>query len=69
MRNKDRQNRRSLRLANYDYSLPGAYFITICSHKREPLFGNIRAGTMTVNRYGDIVKEECFAPWSCAMES
>ena len=30
-------NRRSIRLQRYDYSLPGAYFITICIHKQKML--------------------------------
>ena len=32
--------RKANRLKNYDYSLPGAYFITICTHERENLFWN-----------------------------
>ena len=28
-------NRRSIRLQKYDYSLPGAYFITVCTHKQK----------------------------------
>jgi len=32
------QHRRSMRLKDYDYSQPGAYFITICAHNRELLF-------------------------------
>jgi REP element-mobilizing transposase RayT len=28
-------HRRSIRLPSYDYSQPGAYFITICTHDRE----------------------------------
>jgi len=30
-------NRRSIRLQRYDYSLPGAYFITVCIHKQKML--------------------------------
>ena len=33
--------RKPTRLNGYDYSVPGAYFITICSHNREYLFSNI----------------------------
>ena len=33
--------RKRLRAVNYDYSKPGAYFITICTHNRQPLFGEI----------------------------
>ena len=30
--------RKRTRLKGYDYSTPGAYFVTICTHNREPLF-------------------------------
>ncbi len=30
--------RKQIRLTDYDYSLPNAYFITICTHKRKNLF-------------------------------
>lgn len=33
--------RKSTRLADYDYSSEGAYFITICTHNRKNLFSNI----------------------------
>lgn len=34
-------HRRSIRLKGYDYSQAGLYFITICIHNRECLFGEI----------------------------
>jgi putative transposase len=34
-------HRRSIRLKGYDYSQPGAYFVTICTHHHECLFGEI----------------------------
>ena len=34
-------NRKLPRLQNYDYSTPGAYFITICTHEKRCLFGKI----------------------------
>lgn len=34
-------HRRSIRLKGYDYSREGLYFITICCHNRECLFGGI----------------------------
>src|SRR6059058_2256532 len=39
-------HRKSIRLKGYDYSQAGAYFITICCHNRQCVFGNIpvRAG-------------------------
>lgn len=33
----DRHQRRSIRLKDYDYSQPGAYFVTICTRDRECL--------------------------------
>jgi putative transposase len=33
-------DRRSIRLKGYDYSTPGAYFITICTHSRKPILGS-----------------------------
>jgi putative transposase len=33
-----RHHRRSIRLPGYDYRSPGAYFVTICTHKKELLF-------------------------------
>ncbi len=33
--------RKSIRLKNYDYSLPGYYFITICAQNHAKIFGNI----------------------------
>ncbi len=38
-------HRRSIRLRGYDYSQAGAYFITICTHNRECLFGAVGAGS------------------------
>ena len=33
--------RKQIRLQDYDYAQPNAYFITICAHKRAHLFGTI----------------------------
>ncbi len=52
------KNRRSLRLQNYDYSQSGAYFITICTHNRKLLFGEIESGEMVLNAFGKIAQEE-----------
>jgi len=43
------------RLAGYDYSSPGAYFIPICTKNREICFGGIKNGVMVFNKYGEIV--------------
>jgi hypothetical protein len=36
-------HRRSMRLKGYDYSMTGAYFVTICTHNRESLFSDVGA--------------------------
>ncbi|MCI0699389.1 hypothetical protein L0337_46225 [candidate division KSB1 bacterium] len=51
-------HRRSIRLKGYDYSQAGAYFITICTHERECIFGEIRDGKMHLNEIGKIVEAE-----------
>jgi putative transposase len=51
-------HRRSIRLQGYDYTWDGAYFITICSHERQLLFGSIHEAKMTLNVYGQIVAQE-----------
>jgi len=54
----DIHHRRSIRLRDYDYSQAGAYFITICSHNRNLLFGDIVNGEMCTNQIGKIVHDQ-----------
>lgn len=49
-----------MRLPDYDYSQPGAYFVTICTHERGCLFGNITDGEMRLNKLGEIVQVTWF---------
>jgi putative transposase len=49
-------NRQSIRLSDYDYTQPGAYFITICTHQRKPLLGFISDGKMFLTPNGKIVQ-------------
>ncbi len=49
-------HRRSHRLRGYDYSRPGAYFLTLKTFQSQHLFGTIRAGEMVLNEYGRIVR-------------
>lgn len=53
------KQRRSIRLPDYDYSQPGAYFITICTHQKQPLFGTIADELVTLSRYG-IIAQQCW---------
>ncbi len=50
-------NRHSLRLKDHDYSLPGAYFVTICSWHREFIFGSVFDGKIILNDCGRIVEK------------
>ena len=52
--------RRSIRLLGYDYSTPGAYFITACTQNRLLLFGQVVNNKMAANRLGAVV-EDCWA--------
>ncbi len=54
----DLHHRRSIRLKEYDYAQAGAYFITICTHQRENLFGEIVDGEIILNEFGQIAHEE-----------
>ncbi len=56
----EKHHRRSIRLKGYDYSQPGAYFVTICAWNRECLFGDVVDGEMRLNDFGLIVYEEWF---------
>jgi putative transposase len=50
------RRRRSIRLKDYDYRQPGAYFITVIAHKRECLFGRVVDSKMELNGYGNVVR-------------
>ena len=52
----EKHHRRSIRLQNYDYTMPGAYFVTICTRERACLFGVIRDGEMWLNDAGRAVE-------------
>ena len=57
--NPTSHRRKSIRLQGYDYSQAGLYFITVCTHNRVPLFGEIVDGVMALNTAGQIV-EKCW---------
>jgi REP element-mobilizing transposase RayT len=54
----DEHHRRSIRLKGYDYSRAGAYFVTICTHDRECLFGEIMDGEMRLNDAGQAAQAD-----------
>ncbi|MCL2026939.1 MAG: hypothetical protein FWG79_00465 [Bacteroidales bacterium] len=56
--NSDIHHRRSIRLREYDYSLAGAYFITICCENGIHRFGKIENQQMVLNDFGKIARDE-----------
>lgn len=55
--------RKPTRLANFDYSTNGAYFITICTYNRKRFFGNIVGQGLApaenrLSIYGQIAEEQ-----------
>ena len=67
-------NRRRLRLPDYDYSSPGAYFLTIVTSRRDCLFGEVVDSVMQTNAAGVMVWDwwarlESKFPWITADES
>ena len=52
-----RRRSESIRLKGYDYSQPGAYFVTICAYDKMPLFGRVVDGAMRLSESGKIAHE------------
>ncbi len=38
--------RKQIRLPDYDYSSPGAYFVTICTHEKRRILSSIPVGAL-----------------------
>jgi len=53
-----KHHRRSIRLPDYDYSQPGAYYVTIVAWHRECLFGEVVNGEMRLNKFGLVAKQQ-----------
>ena len=49
--------RKTLRLPDYDYSQPGAYFITLLTYRRQQMLCDILDGEPVYTRFGLIVKD------------
>ena len=50
--------RKLIRIADYDYSAPGAYFITVCANDRKSILWNVGAATCRPNlsKIGSVVE-------------
>ena len=64
MNNNKLPIRKSIRLKDYDYSTPGAYFITICTKDKKPVLNKI-VGTdvlggpqVIMHKYGEIAENQ-----------
>jgi putative transposase len=53
------RNRKTIRLKDYNYSLPGTYFATICVQGHECILGNILGEEMQLSPQGKIA-ETCW---------
>jgi REP element-mobilizing transposase RayT len=53
-------HRRSIRLQGYDYSSPGAYYVTLCSFGKQCIFGRVVDDQMQENECGKIVRQQWF---------
>jgi len=59
-----KHHRRSIRLKGYDYTQPGAYYVTLCTEARQCLFGDVVKGEMRLNSLGHIA----FTCWQAIPE-
>jgi hypothetical protein len=48
----EQHHRRSIRLPDYDYAQVGAYFVTVCMHQKEYMFGEVVGGDVRLNEAG-----------------
>jgi putative transposase len=55
-----RYHRRSVRVAGFDYTQPGAYFVTVVTVHRDCIFGEVVNGEMRLNKLGVIARDEWF---------
>jgi putative transposase len=52
----EKHQRRSIRLPDYDYTQPGAYFVTLVVQDRQPILGEIQAGQLVLSQLGQVVR-------------
>jgi len=56
MKNNPIKPHRSIRLKGYDYTQPGAYFVTIVTRNRACLFGDVVEGEVRLSHFGEIAR-------------
>ena len=52
-----KHHRRSIRLRGHDYTQEGSYFVTICTHEREPILGEIIDGSVILTDVGEVAQQ------------
>lgn len=52
-----KRERKKMRMSFYNYSLPGWYFVTICSKDRECCFGSVDSDAVQLSKIGTVVQE------------
>lgn len=57
-RRRQDKHRRSIRLKGYDYTQPGAYFVTIDTYHRAEIFGEVVGSVMRLSPLGQIFHDE-----------
>ena len=65
----DTKPHKSIRLKGYDYSRAGAYFVTICTHNKECLFGSVMGENMVLSDFGRMVEMEFGKPQSGSLSA
>ena len=53
-----KHHRRSIRLREYDYAQPGAYYVTIVAWQRECLFGEVVNREMKLTKFGLVAEQQ-----------
>ena len=61
--------RKKLRLKNYDYTLSGAYFITICTHQKQILFDTSVVGNDLCVVPSNIPQNQILEKWLFELEN
>ncbi len=57
MSRREPDRRQSMRLSDFNYAQAGCYFVTLCAHQRQCLFGTICEGFMQEGAAGLMVQE------------
>ncbi|MFY9803867.1 MAG: transposase [Candidatus Acidiferrales bacterium] len=55
-------DRRSIRLKGFDYSQPGSYFVTICTHGKKRILSRIENDHVILNPAGEAVRRVWLDP-------